>query len=447
MPHPPIYLQYAPDGRSIATRKFNNGSSDVLVVTNSHDGLGRLLSVRNQTAGGSVISSAAYDYNAADQRTRNTLADGSYWVYQYDSLGQVISGKKYFADGSPVNSQQYGYEFDTIGNRTSASEGLGSDLRQANYTANELNQYESRTVLGRVMVAGTAASGAMVSVRLGTNAAVLTSRHGAYFWRSVDATNSAGLYASTNVQVVACLTQVQGTNTNSLVRTEARSALLARTPEQFTYDSDGNLLKDGLWTNTWDAENRLVQSESLPAVPESMRALVRNQYDATGRRVRKTVCSGFANDVYASTNVTTFVWSGWLPVAEVSASPGSLAPASTNLFFWGPDLSGSLEGAGGIGGLALLSLCVTNCSPMWDGNGNVMGLVDATGTKVAEYEYSPFGETLKAAGPNARANHFRFSTKCTDPKLDWCITATDIITRKWAGGYPGIQWGSGPAAI
>jgi len=42
-----------------------------------------------------------YAYNAANQRSQATLADGSYWVYQYDNLGQVTSGKKYWSDASP----------------------------------------------------------------------------------------------------------------------------------------------------------------------------------------------------------------------------------------------------------------------------------------------------------------------------------------------------------
>ena len=53
--------------------------------------------------------SFSYVYNNANQRTRATLADGSYWLYEYDSLGQVRSGKKYWADGTPVAGQQFEY--------------------------------------------------------------------------------------------------------------------------------------------------------------------------------------------------------------------------------------------------------------------------------------------------------------------------------------------------
>ena len=59
--------------------------------------------------------------------------------------------------------------------------------------------------------------------------------------------------------------------------------------------------------------------------------------------------------------------------------------------------------------------------PVYDGNGNVMGLLDATtsgsqGDLAASYEYGPFGRPLRASGPDdfAAKNPFRFSTKYLD---------------------------------
>ncbi len=37
--------------------------------------------------------------------------------------------------------------------------------------------------------------------------------------------------------------------------------------EAFTHDADGNLTSDSLWTNTWNAENRLITVESSAGVP------------------------------------------------------------------------------------------------------------------------------------------------------------------------------------
>jgi RHS repeat-associated protein len=87
-------------------------------------------------------------------------------------------------------------------------------------------------------------------------------------------------------------------------------------------------------------------------------------------------------------------------------------------YVWGLDLSGSFQGAGGVGGLLHVSVLLPSpftLLPSYDGNGNLSALVDsASGTRVAEFEYGPFGEPLRATGPAATANPFRFSTKYTD---------------------------------
>jgi RHS repeat-associated protein len=51
----------------------------------------------------------------------------------------------------------------------------------------------------------------------------------------------------------------------------------------------------------------------------------------------------------------------------------------------------------------------------FDANGNVAALVNASaGTVSANYEYGPFGEVIRATGPMAKVNPFRFSTKYQD---------------------------------
>ena len=89
---------------------------------------------------------------------------------------------------------------------------------------------------------------------------------------------------------------------------------------------------------------------------------------------------------------------------------------------WGLDLSGSLQGAGGVGGLLEVvykGAQTTNCFVAFDGNGNVTLLADAASTNIlAKYEYGPFGEVIRATGPMAKANPFRFSTKYQDDETD-----------------------------
>ncbi|HOG86433.1 MAG TPA: RHS repeat protein, partial [Verrucomicrobiota bacterium] len=110
-----------------------------------------------------------------------------------------------------------------------------------------------------------------------------------------------------------------------------------------------------------------------------------------------------------------YVYDGWNQIA-------SLNPASSvrQSYLWGLDLSGTMQGAGGVGGL----LAITDASQgshfcAYDGNGNVAALVKADGAGLAaQYEYGPFGELLRATGPMARANPFRFSIKCQDDETD-----------------------------
>jgi RHS repeat-associated protein len=88
-------------------------------------------------------------------------------------------------------------------------------------------------------------------------------------------------------------------------------------------------------------------------------------------------------------------------------------------YLWGNDRSGTMGGAGGVGGLLAMRVhSGTNTGSYfyaYDGNGNVVGLVNATnGAIAAQYEYGPFGELIRATGPLARENPFLFSTKFYD---------------------------------
>ena len=82
----------------------------------------------------------------------------------------------------------------------------------------------------------------------------------------------------------------------------------------------------------------------------------------------------------------------------------------------GPDLSGSLQGAGGIGGL--LARTDGNGQSAYysaDANGNITAMVDGNGKVVARYEYDPYGNPLGMWGSLATVNHYRFSSKEIEP--------------------------------
>ncbi|NGO39601.1 RHS repeat protein, partial [Limisphaera ngatamarikiensis] len=102
-------------------------------------------------------------------------------------------------------------------------------------------------------------------------------------------------------------------------------------------------------------------------------------------------------------------------IAELNGTNGALVRS----YVWGLDLSESLGGAGGVGGLLWVRLSGGPAAGVhfvtYDGNGNVWTLVSAsTGTETARYEYGPFGEPLRLTGAAAASNLFRFSTKRTE---------------------------------
>ncbi|MGB0242224.1 MAG: RHS repeat domain-containing protein, partial [Verrucomicrobiales bacterium] len=154
-------------------------------------------------------------------------------------------------------------------------------------------------------------------------------------------------------------------------------------------------------TLTWDGENRLVQITRTDGV------VVDYTYDARGRRVRKTVANG--EDRW-------FVYDGWNLVAEYNASSGAgssaLSPATT--YTWGQDVSGTMQGAGGVGGLLAVRSGGQDYFPLYDGNGNVTEYLDSAGVMVAHYEYDAFGKVAAISGSQAGDFAFQFSTKYAD---------------------------------
>jgi RHS repeat-associated protein len=120
--------------------------------------------------------------------------------------------------------------------------------------------------------------------------------------------------------------------------------------------------------------------------------------------------------------------------------PGGLSFVSRTRT-WGLDLSGSLQGAGGVGGLladgdALGGLWY----PTYDGNGNVSEYLSKTAATTAHYEYDAFGNTVFASGAlSAPAFACRFSTKALDPETGWYYYGYryyDAVRGRWINRDP-----------
>jgi RHS repeat-associated protein len=175
------------------------------------------------------------------------------------------------------------------------------------------------------------------------------------------------------------------------------------------FDTDGNMTSGPLPANVnansalvWDGENRLIQ-----ATVGTTGSVVRYSYDSQSRRIAETV----------GTNTKITVYDGWNPIAEYAIQNSTFT--IQNSYLWGIDLSGTLQGAGGVGGLLMTSLITNNSItsnyfPTYDGTGNVSEYLNESGEVSAHYEYDPFGKTTVATGAKASQFSHRFSTKPLD---------------------------------
>jgi len=434
-------ISYLPNSPLVSYITYATNGGTSMTTTKQYDYLNRLAQISSAPSGSSPVA-FNYAYNNANQRTGVTNTDGSYWAYGYDSIGQATAGKKYWSDTTPVAGEQFQYLFDDIGNRKTTDAGgdqSGLNLRHASYTTDStgLNQYVNRDVPGFVQSIGSANSNATVTIWTANNAYAPTVRKGEFFRGEPAVTNTAAVWLSlTNLAVLH-------SGTTDIVSRASGGVFVPKTQEQFTYDADGNLKTDGRWIYAWDAENRLVQVATNTVVGPPL--VISFAYDWKGRRIQKQVSVNGA-----VTNKTTFLYDGWNLIAKLNATNN----AALQSYLWGLDLSGSIQGAGGVGGLLEISDLYNGVHfAAYDGNGNVAALVSAVGgTNSAQYEYGPFGELLRATGPMAKANPFRFSTKFQDDETDFVYYGYRYYaasTGRWLSrdpiAEPGFQLAARPA--
>ena len=403
------------------TTTFTRTGTTRLTATRGWDA-NRLKSVTNTwNTGARSLDTTLFD--AMNRRKTVEWQDGSSWGYDYNDRGEVIAGSRKWSDAASVSGQQYAYSFDTIGNRT----GTVVNGRAASYGADAGNRLTSRDVPGAVDVLGTASPLATVTVN--GNA---TARHGDYFYKELAVTNSAG-----PAEALPTITATA----NSGTTTRTGRVFVPKTPEVFAYDFDGNLTGDGRFTYTWDAENRLTGIATLASVPAASRVKLAFAYDARHRRIRKQVWR-WQSGAWVLHHTIRFAYDGWNLVAELGDAGQPL-----RTYTWGKDLSGTLQGAGGVGGLLLVQDATEGkmFSAAYDLNGNIVALVDqATGAAAAQYEYGPFGELIRKSGQYAQVNPFRFSTKCTDDEtglLYYGYRYYNPSTGRWLGRDPAQESG------
>ena len=181
---------------------------------------------------------------------------------------------------------------------------------------------------------------------------------------------------------------------------------------EISHDLDGNMTSDGVFAYSYDAANRLASVSSASLTNGAVRVV--NAYDCRNRRICKTV-QRYADSNWQTIELHSFVYDSWNLIHETVATISGVTTNTAEIqYFWGADLSNTLQGAGGVGGLLALSVNGDFYFPTYDNNGNVTKYIDENGNVVAAYEYNPFGKTISQSGPLADFFRHRFSTKYYD---------------------------------
>lgn len=256
------------------------------------------------------------------------------------------------------------------------------------FNVNSLNQLTTNTRSGKFTVAGTTTSPA-------TNVTVNTTNAFLY----ADAT-----FAATN------FTLANGTNTFTAIAKDSygrrdTNSVTVNLPATnvFSYDANGNLLGDGMRNFAYDDENQLT-SVWVTNVWRSDFV-----YDGLMRRRIKRDYT-WLSGAWVLASEIRYHYDGNLVIQERDTNNVPLVTYTR-----GNDLSGTLQGAGGIGGLLALSQpSAINPQHFYyhaDGNGNITMLISSSQMIVARYLYDPYGNLLSQSGLLAEVNPYCFSSK------------------------------------
>jgi RHS repeat-associated protein len=200
---------------------------------------------------------------------------------------------------------------------------------------------------------------------------------------------------------------------------------------QQAYDSNGNLIgshdSGGFqWGYYYDDENRLGTLIRTNGTDITRTDFI---YDGLGRLRERLeyvpdlggsstgpaagqLAGPFPLGNWVVSSGVIYMYDGWRVIQERDTND-----VPTVSYTRGNDLSGKMEGAGGIGGLLARSdgyssgNFSTHNYYFADGNGNITYMLNNIQQFVARYRYDPFGNTISSSGTLASANIYRFSSK------------------------------------
>ncbi len=350
-------------------------------ISNYYDPMARLDYTGLLNYWGHPLDGYAYQNDAWGLRTNITRQLGlttNIITAGYDGIGELASWTAKESSGTARQNEQLGYTYDSAGNVQYRTNGA---MLQT-FGVNALNQISSVTSTGLYTVTGaTPAPATRVTVDTTNTAQV----YGDFTFAATN--NSLGTYGSGFI-IIAQNTTTSATNT-----TFSQPASVSP-----TYSANGDLSYSGIGPLYYDAENRLtnmiVNAGQIVFVYDGLNRLRIERYYT------------YQGGGWVQTNETHLIYDGLQVIQERDTNSNPLVTYTRGL-----DLSMSLSGAGGIGGM--LARTDTNGSVYYhsDAYGNITSLLDGNENIVARYEYDAFGRLIGKWGSMADANRYRFSSK------------------------------------
>jgi len=393
-------FDYDPATLQLTTENLDATFYQGQTLVRSIDSLGRPSGYSLQDVASSALSVVNYTYGSSGRLS--TVSDGTdTFTYAYENNSNLLASLT-----GPQHTTAYTYEPNRNVMTILDNQVSGSSLAKYAYSYDALGRRDDRSQSGSAISTSTDdfSYNSRSEVIASSNSAETTAK-----WNPTYSFDNIGnRKSSTGFQPVA---SYSSNNVNQY------SAIGSASP---IHDLDGNLTSDGgTWTYTWNNENRLTTATSGSA-------RLRFTYDYQGRLVQQLKeTENQTTGNWETDDSVVFVYDGWNRIAKYIDSTLD----STYLF--GLDLSGSMQGAGGVGGL----LKEGDLYPTYDANGNVMQKLDGTGATVMNVVYDPFGNMISGI----LVGEYGFSTKPLIDDLDWYYYGFryyDPETGRWPSRDP-----------
>ena len=363
----------------LSEKSYENGQT----ISYGYDSRGRNNKVMISDGKNSVQRRISYEYDRMNRITRVIAKDGTATVYTYDENGNRETAT--FANGVKVT-----YEYDAL-NRLLVQKTIdrtGELIAEYKYT---LGKNGERTKIGEKTKTGTAGityeydeAGRLTGecIKVENADGNRTVQEYTYAYDSV----GNRVRKTTETDGFVSITEYSYNNRNQLVSETTNGQETV-----YSYDANGNLLnRSGAAGNsmyTYDTRNRLISYvEDYGAKQETY------DYDAEGvRRAKTTVRNGKQEKILFISDTT----------GELSRTLAETDEQGTVLaaYLWGDTLLAQTRGE-------------KTSTYLYDGHGNVRGLLDEKGILTDTYSYNAYGELTEKTGQTE--NHFLYTGEYYD---------------------------------